>query len=178
MNRLSMQAIFSHALTLFGTCLALHILVWRIWKVRSQGIWLSLIFLIAPTLGLGIHLVLCFVGTVTRIEWGQTCLTFLLHYTLSVSYMLLYTGITGFSPSIAILQRVATSMPAGLLRDELTPAWFTDEMLSGARYNNLKHMELISETGSVLRIEPRGRFIAVCFLVFRRLLSLPDIAKG
>jgi hypothetical protein len=173
-----METILGHALALFCSCLAVHILVWRIWKVRSQGMWLSLIFLIAPTLSLGIDLVLPWVGIVTRIEWAQTFLTLLLHYALSVSYMLLYTGITGFSPSIAILQRIATSLPAGLLREELAPAWFTDEMLSGARHNNLKHMELISESAEVLRLRARGRFIDVCFLIFRRVLSLPDIAKG
>ena len=173
-----MQAILLYSLALFCCCLAIHILVCRILKVRRYALWLSLIFLIGPAIGLALGLSGVLARTLRGIELPQLLLIYLLHFSLSISYMLLYTGIIGFSPSIAILQHVAASMPTGLPRDQLAPIWFTDEMLSGARHNNLKQMDLISESGGVLRLHTRGRFIASCFLVFRRLLSLPDIAKG
>jgi hypothetical protein len=173
-----MQAILYRGIALFCCCLAIHILVWRIWKVRHEGLWLTLIFLVAPAISLPIFLGFSFGWTVPTIDWQPIALTYLLHCAISISYMLLYTGITGFSPSIAILQRVASSMPVGLERNELAPDWFTDEMLTGVRNENLKNLGLISESVDGLQLQPGGRFVAFCFLVFRRLLGLSDVADG
>ena len=134
--------------------------------------------MIVPAIGSGTYVFLPFAGNIGRGEWAQLSLALLLHYAMSVSYMLLYTAIIGFSPSIAVLQRVENGMPAGLKRDELVPEWFTDEMLSGARHKNLKDIGLISESGGVLHLEWSGRLIALSFLVFRRVLGLSDVARG
>lgn len=173
-----MSTVLFRAFALLLTCLACHVLIWRIWRVRKQAVWLSVIFLIAPTICSAIYLLLPFAASLGQLERVRLTLTLILHYAISVSYMLLYTGITDFSPSIAVLQRVASSMPNGLKREELAPEWFTDERLSGTRHRNLKNLGLISESAGVLHIERRGRLIALPFLVFRRVLGLPALAGG
>jgi len=69
-------------------------------------------------------------------------------------------------------------MPHGLQRHELAPPWFNDKNLSGARRENLVATGMIRESGGLLHLSSRGRLIAGCFLLFRRLLGLPDVAKG
>lgn len=167
-----MATVLFRALTLFLVCLSCHILIWRIWKIRNWPLWLMIIFLVGPAVGCGL------IGAIGGAQWWPLSLTLLLHCSISISYMLLYTGVTAFSPSIAILQRVASSMPSGLEREQLAPEWFTDEVLCGARHHNLEAVGLISESEGVLRLEWRGRFIARVFLLFRRILGLPDVANG
>jgi hypothetical protein len=165
-----MQSVLFHALALFCSCLALHILIWRIFSPKNQLRWLSTIFMLLPLLLLGICM---------RSLGGLACgLALLLHYVLSGVYLSLYTMVAGFSPSIGILERAEEGMPHGLERHELAPPWFNDKNLSGARRENLLAHDLIYESGGWLHLSPRGRLIAGCFLLFRRVLGLPDVAKG
>jgi len=156
----------------------LQIVIWRFWPIRNQPARLAMIFLLVP----GLSIVLCrstfaswqFIPQ----SWAEWCLVYLLDLSLSLSYMVLYTAVTGFSPSIAILEHVEESMPQGLAREELVPAWFNDENLAGARHENLESLRLISNSGGIFQLLPRGRLIALCFLTFRRFLGLPGLAKG
>jgi hypothetical protein len=165
-----MQSILFHALALFCCCLALHIVIWRLFSPQNQLRWLSAIFLLGPLLLLGRDM---------RSLGGLSCgLVLLLHYVLSGVYLSLYTMVAGFSPSIGILERVDEGMPQGLERHELAPPWFNDKNLSGARRENLLASGLIHESRGVLHLSSRGRLIARCFLLLRRVLGLPDVAKG
>lgn len=175
-----MPTILYSTFVLFCSCLAMHVLVWRAFPVRQQGIRLGLIFLICPVAGLVLwHLVSSLSpGWLAPVQWAVWLLAYLLHVSLSGAYLFLYTAVTGFSPSIAILERVEESMPEGLRRDQLAPKWFTDTNLSGARRENLLTTGFIVEADGRLRLSPRGSLIATCFLVFRRFLGLSDVAKG
>ncbi len=113
-----------------------------------------------------------------EIQWFSWGLAYILHVALSGSYMFLYTAVSGVSPSIAILENVEASMPKGLKRGDIAPKCFTDSTLSGARLDNLLVTGFIQESAGVLRLSFRGWLIAVSFLIFRRFLGLPDVAKG
>jgi hypothetical protein len=148
--------------------------------VRSQGIRLGAIFIVMPVVCFGLLVGASAVSGPSlpvreSIIWG---LAYILHLSLSGSYMFFYTAVTGFSPSIAILERVEASMPHGLARSDLAPKWFTDANLTGARRENLSATGFIYETNGFLRLSARGRVIAQCFLMFRRFLGLPDIGRG
>lgn len=175
-----MQTVLIHAIELFCFCLGIHILVWRIFPVRNQGVRLGLIFLLGPVLMIGA----CALASrsepdiFSRADWTSWGLSCLLHLAMAGGYVNLYTAVTGFSPSIGILERVEESMPHGLERRELAPPWFTDKSLSGARRENLLATGFIRESGGRLHLSARGRLIARCFLIFRRFLGLPDVAKG
>jgi len=169
-----MQTIFFHALELFSFCMAIHIFIWRVFPLRNQIIGLGVIFSTGPLLLLGAALSF----DASSLDWLSWGLSALLHFALFGVYVNLYTLVAGFSPSIGILERVEESMPRGLQRHELAPPWFNDKNLSGARRENLLSTGMIDESDGLLHLSPRGRAIAGCFLLFRRFLGLPDVAKG
>jgi len=175
-----MQIILFHALELFCFCLAIHIFVWRVFPLRNQIVGLTGIFSLGPLLLLGVYLVVSILrsGTSPSLDWLSWGLAGILHLALFGVYVNLYTLVAGFSPSIGILERVEDGMPHGLQRHDLTPPWFSDKNLSGARRENLLATGMIYESGGLLHLSPRGRLVAGCFLLFRRFLGLPDVAKG
>lgn len=174
-----MQSILSFGLGLLGCSMALHIMIWHYFPIKNQPLRLAVIFIALPAMIVAICVVLFSSWSVIP-KWplANWCLAYLLDLSLSLSYMILFTAITGFSPSIAILEHVEKSMPHGLPREQLMPQWFTHEKLAGARHENLVSRNLVSSDGGILQLQPRGRFIAQCFLIFRRFLGLPDLAKG
>jgi hypothetical protein len=144
--------------------------------LRNEGSRLLLIF----TLGSALPFVLLvFIeGGLQSVDWPAWGLAFFLHFTLTGTYGCTYTGVTAFSPTIGIVDRVEESMPDGLPRDQLAPTWFTDQKLSGARRENLLATGFISESDGVLQLTPRGRQIVGCLRIFRGFLGLPDVGKG
>ena len=168
---MDMVAVLVRGLALFTLCLSIHVLIWRCRAIRSHAAWLVLIFILFPGGVLGGTAVLGKVST----AWF---LSYVLHGSLALAYMVMYTAVRSFSPSVAILDKVARSMPAGVEPDGLRPEWFTDSRLSGLRWQNLAAGAFISVTGGILTLEPRGRLVARAFLLFRRSLGLPDLAKG
>jgi len=170
---MTVPLILCFGLGLFVFSMAAHVLIWRCVLIKNQPAWLAAVFLVLPLFAVTFLAVAS-----SRWSWEALALAYLMDLALSLSYMNLYTGIAGFSPSIAILERVEKSMPLGLPREELVPHWFSHERLAGARHDNLVNRRLVSGSGGVLRLLPRGRFIARCFLIFRRFLGLPDLAEG
>jgi hypothetical protein len=130
-------------------------------------------FIFGPVFMIGI-----FALTSPTFDWPSWGLSALLHLALAAVYINLYTLVAGFSPSIGIIERVEESMPRGLERSELAPPWFNDKNLSGNRRENLLATGLVCESGGLLLLSPRGRFVARSFLLYRRFLGLPDVAKG
>jgi hypothetical protein len=175
-----MQIVLFNAAALFCLCLIIHVLVWRAFPIRNQGLRLGLIFTLVPVAMISAcsllsHLVPGAFPPVGWSSWGLSCL---LHFSLAGVYINLFTAVTGFSPSIGIMERIKESMPHGLKRGELAPPWFSDKNLSGERRENLLATGLIYEAEGSLHLSSRGRLIARCFLIFRRFLGLPDVAKG
>ena len=175
-----MVSILSCGLGLLAFSMFLHIVVWRAFPVKNQPSRLAVIFVVLPAL----ILAFCYLAglsswrSIPHWSWASWLLIYLLDLPLSLAYMVLYTLVTGFSPSISILEHVEENMPQGLPRDQLLPHWFTHDRLAGARHDNLVKRGLVSDNGGVLQLQPRGKFVAICFLIFRRFIGLPDLAKG
>jgi hypothetical protein len=167
-----------YALEMFVVCLVSHILLWRSGRVRNLGAWLAPIFLLLPVVMGATALAGSVTGVVPSVIWSRWAMAYILHLSLSGSYILVYTAVAGFSPSIAILKRVEGSMPNGLPRDQLAPFWFKDENLTGARRENLLAAGFITESNGMLCLSTSGVIVARGLVVFRRFLGLPDIANG
>lgn len=176
---MNMQYILYFGLALLLCSVALQVVVWRFFPVKNQPTRLAAIFVVLPAfLVIFSGAVLSSWPWIPNWSWAAWSLVYLLDLSLALSYMLLYTAVTGFSPSIAILEHVEESMPHGLRREELVPHWFTEENLAGLRHENLVRRRLIAHSRGLLSIQPRGRFIARCFLIFRRFVGLADLARG
>jgi hypothetical protein len=175
-----MLNVLLHAAELFCFCLGIHVVVWRVFPVRNQSLRLGMIFSFGPFVLIGAYTLASRLAPLSfsPVGWSSWGLASLLHFAASGVYLNLFTAVTGFSPSIGILERVDQSMPHGLARSELVPPWFTDKNLSGTRRENLLATGLICESGGSLHLSPRGRLVAGVFLAFRRFLGLPDVAKG
>jgi hypothetical protein len=172
------QKVLLEGLGLFFGCMVLHVVVWRLYPVQSQGIGLVMIFGVMPIFFFAARFsaTMSTAFEVQDTDWSIWLLAYLLHLSFSGSYFFLYT--VSLSPSVAMLQRVAHSMPTGLKRSELAPEWFTDENFSGVRLSNLLEGGLITESDGILKLNPKGLKVARGFLIFRRFLGLSDIGQG
>jgi len=175
-----METALFYAFGLFGCCVMIQIGVSRFCAVRQHLLWLITVFFSSPILAtVAILLLPRFIHSLAgRFQWGDWALACLLHASLSLAYALLFTGIAGHSPSMAILRRVDDSMPRGLRRELLAPEWFTNENLSGIRHRNLIQLGLLVESHAVLRLTSAGQALVCLFVFFRRLLGLNDLATG
>ena len=156
---------------LFAACLALHVLIWRVKRPGSYRIWLPL--LVAIFLVAGPLLVWKFTRT-AAVE--DLIAVLLLHGTASVVYIIGYTLVSSFSPSIEIL-RLLDRSPSGLRRDEIRLGYL-DKALGGNRVVTLLHDGMIQADGDRVRLGTGGKVLAALVLFYRRTIGLPDGAGG
>ena len=97
----------------FAGLMLVHVLVWRLLKVRKQILWLFLIFLGLPTLA--------FLASLARwvapVEWA---LWYLLVFTLSSCYILFFPAVQAESPTLTMVRHLDRNKgKGGLTRDEI-----------------------------------------------------------
>jgi len=156
---------------LFAACLLLHVIIWRVKRPESYRVWLPMlvvIFLIAgPVL----------VWKVTRTTAIEELLAvLLLHGALSVVYIIGYTLVSSFSPSIEILRLLERS-PSGLRREDMRLDYL-DKALGGNRVVTLVHDGMIHADGDRVVLGSGGRVLATLVLLYRHTIGLPDGAGG
>ena len=166
-----MSEVLLEAAALFAGCLALHAAVWRVWRPETYRAWMPLlaaIFLVAGPMA---------EWRLTRTRATSDLLAvLLLHGSLSGVYIIGYTLISAFSPSIEILKRLDAA-PAGLKRDEIRLPYL-ETALGGNRVVNLVNDGLIQAEGSRVRLGSSGRVLATLVLFYRHTIGLPDGAGG
>ncbi|HVZ23093.1 MAG TPA: hypothetical protein VG871_18600 [Vicinamibacterales bacterium] len=159
------------AAALFAACLAVHVVIWRVRRPGTYRVWLPLlagIFLVAGPAA---------EWTLTRTAATPDLLAVLLmHGALSSVYIIGYTLISAFSPSIEILKLLERS-PAGLRREEIQLPYL-QTALGGNRVVNLVNDGLIEAAGSRVSLGAGGRVLAGLVLFYRHTIGLPDGAGG
>jgi hypothetical protein len=166
-----MSRVLLEAVLLFAACLAVHVLIWRVRRPESYRVWL-------PTL-VAIFLV---AGPVA--EWRVTrtataaelAAVFLLHGAVSSVYIIGYTLLSSFSPSIEILKLLDRS-PSGLRREEIRLPYL-DRALGGNRVVTLVQDGMIQADGDRVRLGSGGQLIATLVLFYRHTIGMPDGAGG
>ena len=164
-------AVLIEAAALFGGCLALHVVIWRVRRPESYRVWLPLlvaIFLVAGPL----------------VEWKVTTTSatsellavLLLHAALSSVYIIGYTLISSFSPSIEIL-KLLDRTPSGLRREDIKLPYL-DAALGGNRVVTLVHDGMIQADGDRVSLGSSGRLLASLVLFYRHTIGLPDGVGG
>jgi predicted permease len=169
-------------LLIFFACLFLHVIIWR-WKYpRNRPTALLLIFIVLPSVFVVGYVVLeqlCIVPDTadiipfTGIDWLAV---YLLHFALSVAYILSYPAVEAASPSLALLLMLGDFKLQGILHDDLLHV-FNDKIVLEPRIQDLVDSGLIAGSDGYFKVTTQGTVFINCFIFLRRLLGLP-IGKG
>ncbi len=177
---MSIAHILANGLSLFAICYLLHLILWRIRRPTAYPIWLPVIFFLLPLVGMTALFIM--EGNLnvdlSNPRFIPLLAIFLLHASLSSTYIVFYSGLIAFSPSLAVLEVIDRSMPSGLNYEELFLPWFNDKNLAGLRIENLIAARMLVKTQDLLYPTVKGRLVAQCFRLYRRSIGLPDIGEG
>ena len=166
-----MIEVLIEAAALFAACLALHVVIWRVKRPETYRVWLPLLVAIFLLAGPVVE------WRVTRtIAIEDRLAVLLLHGAASSVYIIGYTLLSSFSPSIEILRLLERS-PSGLRRDEIQLPYL-DTALGGNRVEALAHDGMIHADGDRVRLGSGGRLLATLVLLYRHTIGLPDGAGG
>ena len=153
----------------FALCLALHVIVWRIRQPTSYRAWLPALIVVFGPVG----------ATLAWLMTGELlpfAAVILLHGTFAAVYVIGYTLISAFSPSIELLKlldRTPAGIPSASLRiPNLAGA------LTGDRIDNLTAAGLVQQSGGRLRLGARGVPLTRLVLLYRHAIGLRDGGGG
>jgi hypothetical protein len=159
------------AAALFAACLLLHVVIWRVRRPETYRVWLPL--LVAIFLAAGPMAAWRWTRTGTA---GELMAVLLLHGALSAVYIIGYTLVSSFSPSIEILRLLERS-PSGLRREEIRLPYL-DTALGGNRVETLVRDGMIQAHGDRVTLGGGGRVLATLVLLYRHTIGLPDGVGG
>jgi hypothetical protein len=166
-----MAEVLTESAALFTGCMIVQIAIWRIHRPKTYRVWLPLlvgIFLIAGP----------------AVEWRLTrtaaiaelLAVLLLHGAVSCVYIIGYTLLSSFSPSIEIL-KLLEATPAGLRREDIRIPYL-DTAVGGNRVITLVDDGMIQADGDRVRLGSGGQVLAALVLFYRHTIGLPDGAGG
>jgi len=164
-----MCALAANGIAIFVLSLALHVVAWRIRRPASYRAWLpTLLAVFGPVAAAAAWLV-----TSTPLELAAVLL---LHGTLAAVYVIGYTLVSGFSPSIELL-KLLDRTPGGLPAASLQLP-FLAGALTADRIDNLESAGLLRRSGGRLELGARGVALTTLVLAFRHAIGLPDGTGG
>lgn len=156
-------------LGLFAGGLALHVVAWRIWQPVSYRAWVPLLAIIFGPMATAA----AWMVVPSRVELAAVLL---LHYALSGAYVIGYTLISAFSPSVEMLKlidRSGGSLPVSALDLPFLAGALTDE-----RIRNLEQAGLVTIDQGDLVLGNKGRRMTSIMLLYRRAIGLRDGGGG
>jgi hypothetical protein len=164
-------AVLAESAGLFAACLTLHVLVWRVRRPTSYRQWLPLLAGLFLVVGPAVAWQLMAADPL-----AERVAVLLLHASVSAVYIIGYTLVSAFSPSIEIL-KLLDRTPGGLPRTGVQLPYL-DSALGGNRVLTLVSDGIIQADGDRVRLGPRGQTLASLVLFYRHAIGLPDGAGG
>jgi hypothetical protein len=161
---------------LFALAFLAHIILWKVRLPRRQikailqiffgTLLLGLVFLhyASPSFGL-----LGQAAPEKLFEYMHICLYFV---SLTLAYMITYTGIEADSPSLVMVMRIAGAGRDGLVREDFERA-MSDELLVIPRVRDLVLDKMVRLEGDKYLLTPKGILFARIFIFYRALLNAP-----
>jgi hypothetical protein len=153
----------------FACSLAIHVIVWRVRQPESYRVWLPILVVIFGPFAAGVAWLLVPTGL-------DAAAVLLLHATLSAVYIIGYTLVSAFSPSVELL-KLLDRTPEGIPTSSLRLP-FLAGALTGDRIDNLTDAGLVRRAGTHLELGPRGARLAKLVLLYRHAIGLPDGEGG
>jgi len=155
--------------TLFLFSLALHVVAWRVRRPESYRAWLPALAVIFGPVPAAIA---WFIAP-TPLERAAVLL---LHGSLAAVYVIGYTLVSAFSPSVELLKlldRAAHGVPMSELRLPFAAGGLTVD-----RIDNLMAAGFAQKSGHRLELGPRGVQVTRLVLMYRHIIGLPDSSGG
>lgn len=156
-------------LGLFAGGLAVHVVVWRVWQPASYRAWVPLLMIIFGPVATAVAWMVVPTGV-------ELAAVLLLNYALSAAYVIGYTLISAFSPSVEMLKlidRSGGSLPVSALDLPFLAGALTDE-----RIRNLEQAGLVTIDRGDLVLGDKGRWMTAIMLRYRRAIGLRDGGGG
>jgi hypothetical protein len=176
-----MSAILLKWLLTFLCTVCLHIVVWRIHRPLHYRVWVPAllgIFVVGGGLAAAVLVAaLTLPGDAVVggpvVEW---CAIALLQTAVGIVYTFGYTLLLVGSPSLLILERLATA-PAGLRVDDVGLPMTADDLV-GLRVDDLTRSGMITLDARARQLTAKGRRLTAWVLFYRHLVGLPDGEGG
>jgi hypothetical protein len=153
----------------FLLSLVLHVIVWRIRRPDAYQEWLpALVVIFGPVAG-----VVGWIVSPTPLDFAALLL---LHGTLASVYVIGYTLVSAFSPSVELLKmldRAPTGIPVESLRLPFLAGALTTD-----RIDHLTAAGLAREKAGRLELGPRGVQLTRFVLIYRHAIGLRDGGGG
>jgi hypothetical protein len=156
-------------LALFFLSLAVHVIVWRVWRPTSYRVWLPTLAFIFGPLAVSIGWLL-----LSRPLYFAAVL--LLHGSLAAVYIIGYTLVSAFSPSVELL-KLLDRAPGGVPITSLHLP-LPGTALTGDRIENLRKAGLVRQSGSRLELGQHGVRLTALVMLYRHAIGLPDGEGG
>lgn len=149
----------------FAVTLAVHVLVWRLCRVRREMLWVFVLFLLLPIVAAGFVVACGYVGA------SKTLAAWLIHAALSVVYVQTYPAFREEIPSFRILLAISATGERGMSQQEVL-SLFEKSSLFADKMTDLNNDGLLREVDGRLCLTRAGRLLALAFYRYRRLLGL------
>lgn len=149
----------------FAATLAVHVVIWRLCRVRREMLWVFVLFLLLP---LAAALALALSGHVLA---EYVLAGWLIHIALSAAYVLTYPAFREEIPSFRILRTLAQAGERGMTQEEVLSLLEKSSLFSD-KMTDLTSDGLLREVSGHVRLTLAGRAIAVLFRSYRRVLGL------
>src|SRR5262245_51012672 len=164
-----MCAVLVAAFAVFASSLAIHVIAWQIQRPESYRAWLPILVVIFGPFAAGVAWLLVPTGL-------DMAAVLLLHGTLSAVYVIGYTLVSAFSPSVELL-KLLDRTPEGIPTSSLRLPFLAGALTSD-RIDNLTAAGLVRRAGTHLELAPRGARLAKLVLFYRHAIGLPDGEGG
>jgi hypothetical protein len=173
------RIVFEEA-NLYVACLLLHVVVWRVRRPRTFHQWLPALAVIFLGGGVVAGWWLADLAHSTgELEGHGRALHFValmaLHLPASLVYIIGYTLISAFSPSVELLKLIERN--PGLRRNDIALPYL-GTIVGGDRLKNLVSEGLFEVRRDVVRLGPKADRIVRLVLWYRHAVGLPDGTGG
>jgi len=154
---------------LFIAALTTHVLLWNLFCIRKEVLWLIIVFMVIPLI---ILITLCATGC---LDITVATAAGLLHMALAAVYVQTYPALREDIPSIRILMLVHENY-GGMTRHELV-AQLARHKLFETKILDLENDSFIRVMDGRMTLTTAGTVLAATFYFYRRLLRC-DAGKG
>jgi hypothetical protein len=164
-------AVILIALVLFFSAMTLHVVVWRVFRLRRFLQALIIVLMVIPVIAVFIihYAISPEAGSFSISDWLGVLL---MHLSLTSAYILSYPAIQAKCPSLTMLLLIENSDEKGTTMEELSDA-FSDESIRDSRLDDLVNDSMVVCKDGDYYMTSKGGLILKPLIVLRRLLGLP-----